>query len=704
MTAPLDIGLVRIETRARQVALAGNPNCGKTTLFNALTGLRQKVGNYPGVTVEKKAGKFFGSHGEPMEVLDLPGTYSLHGRSPDEEIACEVLLGERQDTPRPDVVVAVLDATNLERNLYLLAQIMELRRPMVVALNMVDVAETRGIRVDLKALEAALGVPVVATVASEKVGLVELKQVLSRTTLTSPVNVASMPEPIEEAIRNLSSVLISLHPERRGAVRSEALMLLAQSEESPRVQNEPALTMAVAAARRSVCAAGLDPVSDPVEARYAWAQEIVGRCVRGAGGHTITISDRLDAVLTHQVWGWVAFLSVLGLMFFCIFTVAQYPMDWINSLVDWAGGKAAAMIPPGELRSVIQDGVFAGAGTVLVFLPQILILFFFIGLLEDTGYMARAAFIMDRLMSRVGLHGKSFIPLLSSFACAIPGIMATRTIENRKDRLATVFIAPLMSCPARLPVYALLIALCFPADRVSAWEKAALMVGMYVTGMATAFLTAWLFKRTFLKRETPMLLLELPPYHAPKLRGVAVQMWHRSRVFVYRVGTVILALSIVLWALARYPRPADPNATPAAAISQSYVGQLGHAMEPAIRPLGFDWKIGIGLITSFAARESFVGTMAIVHNIGGDDDADTNAIQGALRGDRWPDGRPVFTPLVCVGLMVFYVLAMQCISTMAVVRRETGGWFWPLFQFAYMTGLAYVASLVIYQGGRLLGW
>jgi len=306
------------------------------------------------------------------------------------------------------------------------------------------------------------------------------------------------------------------------------------------------------------------------------------------------------------------------------------------------------------------------------------------------------------------LHGKSFIPLLSSFACAIPGIMATRTIENRKDRLATIFIAPFISCPARLPVYALLIALFFPPEQVSAWQKAALMVAMYVTGMGAAFLTAWLFKRTVLKGETPMLLLELPPYHAPKLRSVAVQMWHRSRIFVWRVGTVILALSIVIWALARYPRPADPNAAPGVAISESFAGQLGHAMEPAIRPLGFDWKIGIGLVTSFAAREVFVGTMAIVHNIGedssGDDSKNLGAIRDALRGDRWPDGRPVFTPLVCVGLMVFYVLAMQCVSTVAVVRRETNGWRWPLFQFAYMTGLAYVASLLIYQGGRLLGW
>jgi ferrous iron transport protein B len=310
-------------------------------------------------------------------------------------------------------------------------------------------------------------------------------------------------------------------------------------------------------------------------------------------------------------------------------------------------------------------------------------------------------------MSRVGLHGKSFIPLLSSFACAIPGIMATRTIEARKDRLATIFIAPFMSCSARLPVYALLIALFFPTDQVSSWQKAALMVTMYVIGMAVAFLTAWLFKRTLLKGETPMLLLELPPYHAPKFRSVAVQMWHRSQIFVRRAGTVILALSIVIWALARYPRPSDPDAPSGVAIGQSFAGQLGHAMEPAIRPLGFDWKIGIGLVTSFAAREVFVGTMAIIHDIGDDDSDDartSNRVRDALRGDHWPDGRPVFTPLVCIGLMVFYVLAMQCVSTLAVVRRETGGWSWPLFQFAYMTGLAYVASLVIYQGGRLLGW
>jgi len=697
-----------VEIRPRQIALAGNPNCGKTTLFNAMTGLRQKVGNYPGVTVEKKAGKFFGSHGEPMEVLDLPGTYSLHGRSPDEAIACEVLLGERMDTPRPDVVVAVLDATNLERNLYLLAQIVELRTPMVVALNMVDIAETRGLRVDVKALQEALGVPVIATVASEKIGLIELKQALSNATLVSPRNVAPMPGPIEAAANNISSVLIGLHPDRRGVARAEALMLLAQPDGSPRLGNSAALVTVVTAAQKSVHAAGLDPVSDPVEARYSWAQEIVERCVRGGEGNSITVSDRLDAILTHRVWGWVAFIAVLGLMFFCIFSLAQYPMDWINTLVDWAGGHVAALIPAGELRSLLKDGVFAGVGTVLVFLPQILILFFFIGLLEDTGYMARAAFIMDRLMSRVGLHGKSFIPLLSSFACAIPGIMATRTIENRKDRLVTIFIAPFMSCSARLPVYALLIALFFPADQVSAWEKAALMVTMYIIGMAAAFLTAWLFKRTLLKGETPMLLLELPPYHAPKMRSVAVQMWHRSQIFVRRAGTVILALSIVIWALARYPRPTDPHAPSGVAISESFAGRLGHDMEPVIRPLGFDWKIGIGLVTSFAAREVFVGTMAIIHNIGDDDTAaddsrTVNAIRGALRADHWPDGRPVFTPLVCIGLMVFYVLAMQCVSTLAVVRRETNSWFWPLFQFAYMTGLAYVASLVIYQAGTLLG-
>jgi ferrous iron transport protein B len=693
------------EVRLRHVALAGNPNCGKTTLFNALTGMRQKVGNYPGVTVEKKVGRFYGSHGEPMELLDLPGTYSLQNRSPDEAIACDVLLSRRADTPAPDVIVVVLDATNLERNLYLAAQIIELQIPLVIALNMSDLAEAKGIRLDVAALGKALGVPVVATVATNRSGLIQLKQAISRTDLQPSREHAAMPREIEDELQRLGEEMAAAHPDRRAASRAEALLCLSMPSLNGEAARHPARLVAhIRETQQRIRAAGLDPVTDPVEARYAWAQTIVSRCAhRLDAAHTLTWSDRLDLVLTHRLWGWMVFVAVLGFMFFSIFTVAQYPMNWIEAGAAALSGAVAAVIPPGDLQSLINDGVIAGVGGVVVFLPQILILFFFIGLLEDTGYMARAAFIMDRLMSRVGLHGKSFIPLLSSFACAIPGIMAARTIESHKDRLATILIAPLMSCSARLPVYALLIAVIFPTDQVSTFAKAGIMLSMYLLGILAAFGTAWLFKRTLLKGETPMLLLELPPYRAPSWRSVVIHMWQRGAIFLRRAGTVILALSIVLWALATYPKHPNPDSGSAEALSHSVVGRIGHGIEPLIKPLGYDWKIGIGLVASFAAREVFVGTMGIIHNIAEGEENTTGLLQ-AVRTDKWPDGRPVFTPLVCVGLMVFYVFALQCLSTVAIVRRETNSWRWPLFQLGYMTALAYAAALAVYQGGRFLGF
>jgi len=402
------------------------------------------------------------------------------------------------------------------------------------------------------------------------------------------------------------------------------------------------------------------------------------------------------------VWGWVAFVAMMTLMFFCIFTVAQYPMDWIDEVVKTLGGWVGGLLPESDLRSLLTDGVIAGVGGVVIFLPQILILYFFLGILEDTGYMARAAFIMDRLMSRVGLHGKSFIPMLSSFACAIPGIMATRTIENRKDRLVTILVAPLMSCSARLPVYALMIAVFIPT--ASALAKSGIMLSMYLLGLVTAFVMAFVFKKTLLRGETPMLLLEMPPYRMPAWRTIILRMWERAGLFLRRAGTVILGLSILLWALSTYPKPANPDATPAEAIAHSIAGRMGHAIEPLIKPLGYDWKIGIGLIGSFAAREVFVSTMSIVYNVESGDDENTEPLRDTMRSERHDDGRPVFTPLVCIGLMAFYVLAMQCISTVVIVRRETNSWRWPLFQIAYMTSLAWLAAFAIYQGGRLIGF
>ena len=629
-----------VSSAPRVIALAGNPNSGKSTIFNALTGLRQKVANYPGVTVEKKTGRLTGLHGESMDAIDLPGAYSLSARSPDEAITRDVLLGRREDTRRPDVIVSVVDAANLERNLYLTTQLLELGLPVIVALNMVDVAEEKGIRIDVAELSAKLGAPVIPLVASKNSGIVELKAALSRTDLPVP---ATPPIPTDAA---------------------------------------PEAT---------------------IEARYAWIHHVCADTVRHPGEAPRTLSEGIDSVLTHRVWGWVCFLAVMGLVFYSIFAIASWPMDWIGALTTSVGTWVTAHLPAGDLRSLLADGVIAGVGNVVVFLPQILILFFFLGILEDTGYMARAAFIMDRVMARVGLHGKSFIPLLSSFACAIPGVMASRTIENRNDRLATIMVAPLMSCSARLPVYTLMIAVLIPAGAGGAWTKAGIMLAMYLLGIVVAFTAAWIFKRTLFRSEKPMLLLEMPPYRLPAAKTIALRMFERSGVFLTQAGTVILALSVVLWALATYPKPASPDTPPAVALEHSAAGWLGHAIEPAIQPLGFDWKIGIGLVASFAAREVFVGTMAIVNNVG-DGNEESPSLRAALLAQKWPDGRPVYTPLVCIGLMVFYVLAMQCMSTLAVVRRETNSLRWPAFQFAYMAALAYTGSFLVFHVGHFLGF
>ncbi len=684
----------------RRVAIAGNPNCGKSTIFNALTGLRQKVGNYPGVTVERKEGTFYGSHGELMNLLDLPGSYSLQIRSPDEAVARDVLLGRLEGIARPDVIIAVIDASNIERNLYMVAQMLELELPVIVALNMVDQAEQNGVFIDLRVLRERLGVPVIAMVATKGVGLVELKQAVSQSPLPRPQARA----PMEPLVEEQAQVLAKLLPVPRDVAYPEALLLLSLHDRAldELAGHDSKVIDAVRAAQKQIREAELDPTSTLVDARYTWIQGICHAAVTKPGDTGLSVSDRIDMVLTHRIWGWLVFLGAMALMFACIFWVAQAPMDAIDNGFKALGNWVHAQLPDGDLRSLLTDGVVAGVGGVVIFLPQILILYFFLGLLEDSGYMARAAFIMDRLMSKVGLHGKSFIPLLSSFACAIPGIMATRTIESRKDRLVTMLVAPLMSCSARLPVYALMIAVMLPVSRI--WTKAGIMLSMYLLGVIAAFLMAWLFKKTLLKSETPMLLLEMPPYRWPSPRGIALRMWERSLLFLRRAGTVILALSVILWALATYPKPANPQATNAEAISQSLAGRMGHGLAPLIKPLGFDWKIGIGLIGSFAAREVFVGTMGIVYGIEKSEDENIQPLRDTMLAERNPDGSAVFTPLVCVGLMVFYVLAMQCISTVAVVWRETNGWRWPLFQIAYMTLLAYLGALIVFQGGRLLGF
>lgn len=683
-------------SKVRTVAIAGNPNSGKSTLFNALTGMRQKVGNYPGVTVEKKVGRFHGLHGEALDLLDLPGTYSLQTRSPDEAVSRDVILGRRADTQAPDVILCVVDASNLERNLYLVAQLAELGLPLVVALNMVDLAERNGLATDTTKLSEALQCPVVAVVASQRQGLVPLKRALAEQLKSGRApRRAALPAALEEAASGLAEGLVR---ERFAPARSafaEALLLITAVEPPASSSMSTALLSSVNYARQLVEEAGIDRLSAAVQARYAWAQATAAAAQHARSGAEANWSDRFDSWLTHRYWGWLFFGAIMSLMFFTIFRVAEVPMGWIEAgqgvLADWA----KAHLAEGDLRSLVTDGILAGVGGVVIFLPQILILFFFIGLMEDTGYMARAAFIIDRLMNRVGLHGKSFVPMLSSFACAIPGIMAARTIENRKDRLVTILVVPLMSCSARLPVYTLMIAVLLPSG-FGALQKAGIMLAMYLTGMLAAFGMAWLFRNTLFKGERSLLLLEMPPYRLPSLRVTLMRMFERAVLFLRRAGTIILAISILIWGLSTYPKHPNPAATPSESLAYSAAGRIGHFIEPVIRPLGYDWKIGVGIVGSFAAREVFVSTMSVIYSAESDDGGDT-ALRDAMLKETRKDGTPVYTAAVCIGLMVFYVLAMQCLSTVAVVRRETNSWRWPAFLVAYMTLLAWTGAWAAYH-------
>jgi ferrous iron transport protein B len=693
-------------TRTPTYALVGNPNCGKSTLFNALTGLKQKVGNYPGVTVEKKVGTTYSQHGQPITVIDLPGAYSLAARSPDEAVTRDVLLGRRSDTAQPDRILCILDATNLERNLYLLHQILDLGRPVIVVLNMMDLAAQAGLNVRVARLEHELGVPVIACEAVHGKGLVELRLAMSRADLPLARHAWDIPVDIAAAVTELQASLTANDGKSPLIARAEALLLLTD-QDTVRVAGStplgPRTTDILNIWQKRWEAEGVDWAGTLVSSRYDAISRIASEVVLHGAETGPSPSDKIDAVVTHPIWGWFVLGSVMALLFLSIFTLAESPMNWLDdqtaALSTWVKHAMAA----GDLRDLITDGAISGVGGVVKFLPQILILFFFIGLLESTGYMARAAFIMDRLMSRVGLNGKSFIPLLSSYACAIPGIMATRTIEDSKDRLVTILVAPLMSCSARLPVYLLMIAGLIPGSRVPLLTKVGVMLLMYALGTFGAFGFAWLFKRTLLKGAPPLMIMELPPYRVPGIKDVAIQMLERAGIFLRRAGTVILGISIILWFLSAYPKLPEAG-TPAQQLAQSFAGQAGHALEPLIKPLGFDWQIGIGLISSFAAREVFVSTMSVVFNAESENRQDTTPLRTAMLAAHWPDGRALFTPLVCFTLMIFYVFAMQCMSTIAIVRRETNGWKWPLFQIGYMTGTAWVLSFIVFQSGRALGF
>ncbi|MFM1770431.1 MAG: ferrous iron transport protein [Verrucomicrobiota bacterium] len=732
----------------RQVVLTGNPNSGKTTLFNALTGLSGRVGNYPGVTVERKEGRLLGAPKDrPVTILDLPGTYSLSPQSLDEQIARDVLFHRVPGVPPPDLVVVVVDASNLQRNLYFATQVIELGYPTLVALNMVDVARATGHEIDAAGLGAELGVPVIPIVASRGEGLPALRDRIlaagpQARGAVVPRQFCALPPALTAEVTALSTALIAAFPESCFQSRAEALLLLSDEKflRLSAAHYPPAIAQAVSAARARLEQAGTDWRSAAIEARYTRLAAIEAAVNRTTAAPSESVSDRLDRVVTHRVWGPLLFVGLMALMFQGIFTFAAWPMDALDTLVGMLGDAVAGALPPGALNDLLVNGVIAGVGAVVVFLPQILLLFLFISLLEDSGYMARAAFLMDRLMSKVGLHGKSFIPMLSSFACAIPGIMATRTIESPKDRLVTILVAPLMSCSARLPVYTVLIAACIPNQTVLGfWKLSGLtLLGMYLLGIVMALAMAWLFKKTLLRSPAPLLILELPPYKRPVARVVLRHMWDRSKLFLRRAGTVILGINILLWFLASYPkdaaaeaqasarRAALEQATPPGApvpdavqeqldsldheaagarLRHSLAGRAGHLIEPLIAPLGFDWKMGIGIVASFAAREVFVSTMAVVYNLGEDDsESATERLASLMREEKRPDGRPLYTPLLAVTLMVFYVFALQCVSTIAVVRRETNSWKWPLFQWAYMGALAWIMAFLTYHGGQWLGF
>lgn len=703
---------IRPASEMVRVAIIGNPNTGKTTLFNALTGLRQRVGNFAGVTVERVEGGFKAPDGRRMTVLDLPGSYSLSAGSPDERIALEVLLQRDADHWRPDVVLVVVDAVHLERNLFLAGQVLELGVPVVIALNQIDVAEAEGIRIDVPELIHQLGVPIVPTVAKRGEGLEPLKRaLLTALTLPAPSRRFHLPSEAQRALAPLAHCLVAdgLTPT---AADMEALRLLGVQKPEAHIASAPGLDAAIASATTELRTQGFMPSRLESEVRYAWIAEVIERAVTRQARSGGNLSDRIDRIALHRVAGPLLFLVLMAVVFQAVFSWATPMMDGIEALIGAVGGAIGDRLPEGDLRSLVVDGVFAGVGSVLVFLPQIAILFTFIGLLEHSGYMARAAFLMDRVMRKVGLHGKSFIPMLSGYACAVPGIMATRTIEDPKDRLATIMVVPLMSCSARLPVYTLLIGAFVPTTSLipGLTLQGATMLAMYLLGTVAALVVAAVFKRTLLKGPVRPMILELPPYRWPSLSSLAVSVAQRCQLFLRRAGTVILSLSIVLWAMATYPKTSVDPALPETVqqeqqLAHSVLGRIGHALEPAVRPLGYDWKIAVSIAASFAAREVFVSTMGTIYGVGSENEA---ALTERLTAERRADGSPAYTPLIAVGLMVFYVFALMCISTVAITVREAGGgrlgWQWAGVQFAYMLALAYGAAWLVYVGGRALGF
>ncbi len=697
-----------VEEHIPHVAVAGNPNSGKSTIFNGLTGLRQKVSNYPGVTVEKHGGALTLPRTGDIHLMDLPGTYSLNPRSLDEQVTHDVLMGLDEDVPVPRAILLVLDASNLERHLFFASQVLSLGRPTLIALNMMDACVTSGHLVRVDQLARRLGVRVVPMTASQGLGFDELRNALDDLLQNvSPArDLVELPLPIAGSLAELATLLREHNLATAASAPGEALRIIctATAFEMPRLRPWRAqLEPVVARARAQLTAAGMNWPTLEAELRFRWIDHILPD-VRALQPATHALADRLDYWLTHPVWGMAALAAVVIAMFGAIFWLAHPPMEWIKHLFGLLATWTARVVPEGQFQSLLTDGVIAGVGGVLVFLPQIMLLFLFIAIIEDSGYTARIAFLLDRLMSKFGLHGKAFIPLFSSFACAVPGIMAARTIDNARDRLITILVAPLMCCSARWPVYLLLAGTVLPTTVLFGFLplQALVLGGLVLLGILAGIAFAWGFRKTILRGPSTTLAQELPPYRLPRARTLLHIMWERSALFLKKAGTVILLMSVLMWVLTSYPRPDQNN--PASPLEQSYAGMIGRGLEPVIAPLGFDWRIGIAMVSSFAAREVFVSSMATIYGAQVTDPENMSDLQARLTAEKDAAGQPFFTPLRGLNIMLFYVLAMQCVSTMVVVRRETGALKWVLFQWAYMTGAAWLLCCAVWQFGAVFGW
>ena len=695
-----------------KVALVGNPNTGKSTLFNVLTGLNQKIGNFPGVTVDKKTGFCDLPDGRRAKIIDLPGTYSLYPKSRDESIVFSV-LADKANPLRPDLVVVILDASNLKRNLLLYTQVADLKLPVIVALNMMDLATKSGITIDVNAFAQKLGVPVVPISARKVEGIDQLKSAINYANkvalqedtidveVLAPQLIAQISKEIE--VENPYYALQLAH-------QHETLKFLSstQSDRIEELEQEFSFHSQKAQATETI-------------ARYNFINDLLYDTVKkNETAQEENISNRIDKVLTHRVFGFIIFFAILLFIFQSIFAWSAYPMELIGDFFVWVQTSLHRILPTGPLVNLVVDGVLGGLSGVMVFIPQIAILFGFISILEDTGYMSRVTFMMDRLMRKVGLNGKSVVPLIGGFACAVPSIMSTRTIENWKDRMITIMVTPLVTCSARLPIYTLLIALVVP-NRNIWWIfnlQGLVLTGMYLFSLVSAITVAFVMKFLLKARERGYFIMELPVYRMPRWKNVGQDMYNRAKAFVLQAGKVIVAVSVILWVLASYgpgdrfeqieqkykkPQYAQHmspddihHAVASEKLENSYAGVLGHTIEPVIKPLGFDWKIGIALITSFAAREVFVGTMATIYSVDGDAEK-IESVQQKMHTAKNPNGQPVFTVAVAFSLMMFYAFAMQCASTIAVVYRETKNWRWPASQFIYMTGLAYIVSFITYH-------